>query len=73
MAVAPDRQGEGIGRRCMVEVLKVASDWQADAVRLDAFDTAAGAGGFYAACGLRETGRVVYRRAPLVYFEWVGA
>jgi hypothetical protein len=39
------------------------------ALRLDAYDADAGAGGFYAKCGFREVGRVVYRKNPLVYFE----
>ena len=71
MAVRPDRQRAGLGRRCMRELPRIARDWGADAVRLDAYDAPAGAGGFYAACGMRESGRVVYRRAPLVYYEWV--
>ena len=53
MAVHPDHQDRGMGRRCMKEVRTLAEDWQADAVRLDAFDAAAGAGGFYSACGMR--------------------
>jgi GNAT superfamily N-acetyltransferase len=71
MAVAPGAQRGGVGRRCMRELPLLVRDWQADAIRLDAYDAAAGAGGFYAACGLREVGRVNYRGAPLVYFEWV--
>jgi GNAT superfamily N-acetyltransferase len=71
MAVRPDRQRRGVGRRCMRELAVLAKDWGADAVRLDAYDAAAGAGGFYAACGMREVGRVAYRGMPLVYFEWV--
>ena len=69
MAVDPGLQRTGLGRRCMDELPVLVRDWQADAVRLDAYDAAAGAGGFYAECGMREVGRVVYRRAPLVYFE----
>ena len=60
---------EGIGRRCMVEVVKFARAWPADAIRLDAYDAEAGAGPFYARCGCAEVGRVVYRNAPLIYFE----
>jgi hypothetical protein len=33
------------------------------------FDGEAGAGAFYAKCGFREVGRVVYRNVPLIYFE----
>jgi hypothetical protein len=43
--------------------------WPADAIRVDAYDAEAGAGGFYAKCGYREVGRVVYRNTPLVYYE----
>lgn len=32
---------------------------------------AAGAGEFYAECGFREVGRVVYRKTPLAYYELV--
>lgn len=69
MAVAVELQGQGIGRRLLGEGVAVAKAWPADAIWLDAYDAAVGAGGFYARCGFREVGRVVYRRTPLVYFE----
>jgi GNAT superfamily N-acetyltransferase len=69
MAVTPARQRQGIGRRCMEEVVKIARAWPADAIRLDAYDAKAGAGRFYARCGYAEVGRVVYRNAPLIYYE----
>lgn len=69
MAVAPKRQDQGIGRHMLEEAKSCAIAWPADAIRLDAYDHAAGAGGFYAACGFREVGRVTYRGVPLVYFE----
>jgi GNAT superfamily N-acetyltransferase len=71
MAVAPDHQGEGIGRACMAEVERLARAWPADAIRLDAYDAAAGAGGFYRRCGYREVGRALYRKVPLLYYEAV--
>lgn len=71
MAVAPDLQHRGIGRRCLKELERLARSWPADAIRLDAYDAPAGAGGFYEKCGYREVGRVVYRKVPLVYFESV--
>jgi hypothetical protein len=43
--------------------------WPAEALRLDAYDGPAGAGGFYDRCGFRETVKVTYRGTPLVYFE----
>jgi GNAT superfamily N-acetyltransferase len=69
MAVIPTMQRQGIGRRLLEEAVKQARDWPANAIRLDAFD--GGAGAFYAQCGFREVGRVIYRKAPLIYFELV--
>lgn len=71
MAVLPAEQGRGVGRALLDAVPNIARDWPADAIRLDAYDTPAGAGGFYAKCGYTERGRVTYRGTPLVYFEWV--
>jgi GNAT superfamily N-acetyltransferase len=69
MAVAPDRQRKGIGRRCVEEARRVARGWPGDAIRLDAYDAEAGAGEFYRKCGFQEVGRVSYRNVPLIYFE----
>lgn len=69
MAVAPDFQRQGIGRRLLDFAIAAARAWPAEAIRLDAYDAPAGAGGFYARCGYREVGRVVYRGTPLIYFE----
>jgi ribosomal protein S18 acetylase RimI-like enzyme len=71
MAVHPSTQHQGIGRRCMDEARRIGADWPADAIRLDAYDAPAGAGGFYARCGFQEVGRVTYRNTPLIYFEAV--
>jgi len=69
MAVEPARQRHGVGRRCLDEAMTVARAWPADAIRLDAYDAAAGAGDFYRMCGFREVGRASYRQVPLIYFE----
>lgn len=69
MAVDPRHQGEGVGRMCMEEARRIATEWPADAIRLDAWDAQAGAGEFYRKCGYREVGRVVYRKTRLIYFE----
>jgi GNAT superfamily N-acetyltransferase len=69
MAVRPDLQGHGIGRRCLAKAIEVAAAWPADAIRLDAYDAEAGAGAFYEKCEFREVGRVSYRGVPLVYYE----
>src|SRR5688572_16832955 len=44
MAVAPDRQRTGVGRALLAEALSVARSFPADAIRLDAYDSVAGAG-----------------------------
>ncbi len=69
MVVAPGWRGRGIGRRCLEQARVIAKRWPAGAIRLDAWDAPAGAGGFYERCGFQEVGRVVYRKAPLVYYE----
>lgn len=71
MAVAPSMQRRGIGRLLVAEAVKQGRAWSANAIRLDAFDADAGAGGFYAKCGFKERGRTSYRNAPLIYFEMV--
>jgi ribosomal protein S18 acetylase RimI-like enzyme len=69
MAVDPAQQRLGVGRALLTEADRIARAWPAEAIRLDAYDAAAGAGGFYRSCGYREVGRVVYRTVPLIYYE----
>ena len=69
MAVSVGHQGQGLGRLALQDACAVASGWPADAIRLDAFDTEAGAAGFYARCGFLPRGRTVYRGDPLAYYE----
>lgn len=69
MAITPARQRHGIGRMCLEEAKRIAGEWPADAIRLDAYDAKAGAGNFYARCGWKEAGRASYRGAALIYFE----
>lgn len=71
MAVRPDFQRRGLGRKCVDEAVQIARDWPADAIRLDAYDADAGASLFYRKCGFTETGRTTYRSVPLVYHELV--
>lgn len=69
MAVSPDRQNRGIGRQCVDQAIALCRKVPAQALRLDAFDSTAGAGGFYEKCGFRNVGHVTYRSVPLIYFE----
>ncbi len=69
MVVEPGLQRQGIGRILVEEAKAIAKAWPAEAIRLDAYDAEAGAGGFYAKCGFREVGRVTYRNTPLLYYE----
>jgi GNAT superfamily N-acetyltransferase len=69
LAVSVAHQGQGLGRLAMEDACDVARDWPADAIRLDAYDSPAGAGDFYEKCGFTERGHVVYRGDPLVYYE----
>ena len=69
MAVLPELQRQGIGRQCIKQTIKLAREFPADALRLDAYDSAAGAEDFYAKCGFKNVGRATYRSCPLVYFE----
>jgi ribosomal protein S18 acetylase RimI-like enzyme len=69
MAVAVSHQGQGLGSMALADACAMAAEWPADAVRLDAYDANAGAGGFYARCGFTERGRMVYKDNPLIYYE----
>ena len=71
MAVRPELQRTGVGRRLLERAVEVARAWPAGAIRLDAYDADAGAGTFYAKCGYEERGRVVYRDTALIYYELV--
>lgn len=71
MAVHPYFQRDGIGRATVEAANEIARKWPANAVRLDAYDAPAGAGGFYERCGYVERGRVKYRGTPLIYFEHI--
>jgi GNAT superfamily N-acetyltransferase len=69
MAVVVGRQRQGLGRAALADAHRIAKAWPADAIRLDAYDAPAGAGGFYAKCGYTERGRVRYTENPLIYYE----
>lgn len=69
MAVAPGWQRQGIGRACLTDMLRIAAEWPADAIRLDSYDANAGAGNFYLRCGFRCVRCAEYNGTPLIWFE----
>jgi len=69
LVVDSKQQGAGLGRQALEDAVEIARAWPAEAIRLDAYDAAAGAGDFYRRCGYVERGRVTYRNVPLIYFE----
>jgi GNAT superfamily N-acetyltransferase len=69
MAVEPEWQRRGVGRALLARADRFARELRAGAIRLDAWDAPAGAGGFYARCGYAARGGKVYRGNPLLYFE----
>jgi ribosomal protein S18 acetylase RimI-like enzyme len=69
LAVDPRRQSRGLGRHMVAAAIAEAKAYPADAIRLDAYDTPAGASAFYLSRGFRERGRRKYKGTPLRYFE----
>jgi GNAT superfamily N-acetyltransferase len=71
MAVRPNKQRQGLGEQPFQEAVGIARAWPADAIRLNAYDAAAEAGGLYARCGCTEVGRATYRETPHLYYEYL--
>ena len=71
MAVLPMVQRKGVGRALLDHAVRHAQENGIEAIRLDAYDSPAGAGGFYAKCGFQARGGKVYRTVPLLYCEWL--
>jgi GNAT superfamily N-acetyltransferase len=71
MAVLPRWQGKGVGRALLKEADRMAVEAGYGAIRLDAYEGPAGAGGFYKRCGYKAAGGKVYKGIPLLYFERV--
>jgi GNAT superfamily N-acetyltransferase len=69
LVVQPELQRQGLGRRCLEEAARLAWEWNAGVIRLDAFAGGGGAWGFCRACGLKEVGRTFRFNTPLIYFE----
>ncbi|WP_205511625.1 GNAT family N-acetyltransferase [Longitalea arenae] len=71
MAVRPAYQGLGVGRSLIEQAKVLSTALAGDAIRLDAYAGAAGAGGFYEKCGFTDRGHVVYKTVPHIYYEWL--
>jgi len=71
LAVAPRCRERGVGRRLMDAAKEAARSRGAQALWLDAYEHAAGAGPFYLKCGFRKVGRTRQGDVPLCYFEWL--
>jgi GNAT superfamily N-acetyltransferase len=69
MAVHPDHQQRGIGRRSMELVEGLAQLAGLRAIRLDAYRGSVGAGTFYKKCGYASVHKGEMRGVPLEYFE----
>jgi ribosomal protein S18 acetylase RimI-like enzyme len=70
LAVAPEVQGQGIGRALIDAAKDAARSSRADALWLDAYDHAAGAGPFYEKCGFKRVGTTSHNTVSLLYYEW---
>lgn len=71
LAVAPDYQKMGIGRRLLDSAKEQARQRRADALWLDTVEGQAGAGPFYLRCGFRRVAAAVKGKVPLVHYEWL--
>ena len=71
MAVSPEHQEQGHGRRCMECVERLARDRGREALRLDSLRGPAGAGEFYRKCGYEQVHEGSFNDVPLVYWEKV--
>jgi ribosomal protein S18 acetylase RimI-like enzyme len=71
MAVRPGYQRIGVGRSLIEEAKAMSTALGGDAIRLDAYEGIAGAGGFYEKCGFTEMGQILYKTVPHIYFEWL--
>jgi predicted N-acetyltransferase YhbS len=73
LAVAPGSRNLGIGRALMEASKEMARSSSTEALWLDAYDHAAGAGEFYSRCGFRRVGKTALNQPPLIYYEWLAS
>lgn len=72
LAVSPQARGQGVGRELMESAKAAARAWPAQALWLDTYENAAGAGRFYLKCGFRKVGTSTLHGSALSYYEWTG-
>jgi ribosomal protein S18 acetylase RimI-like enzyme len=71
LAVAPASRQRGIGRALMESAKEVTRAAPMDALWLDVYDHAAGAGSFYEKCGFRKVGKVSHQSTVVIGYEWL--
>jgi len=71
MAVVPKFQHMGKGRAIMMEIERLAKKMDCLAIRLDAYDSPAGAGRFYEKCGYEHVHHGILGYTAYTYFEKV--
>ena len=69
MSVAPEVQRHGIGRAMVLAGLDVARAGGFKALRLDAYQAAGGAAGFYLKCGFSKVASGIFQGVALDVFE----
>ena len=69
LAVSSEHRKRGVGRRLMAAASQAARDRRAQALWLDVYEHAAGAGAFYPRCGFRAVGPAPGCEPPLTFYE----
>ena len=69
LAVASAYRKRGVGRRLMAAAKQAARDRRAQALWLDVYEHAAGAGPFYRRCGFQVVGPAPGGEPPLTFYE----
>ena len=71
LAIAPDQQGRGLGRKTIAAVCDILRAQGCDALRIDTYAPNVNARKLYAAVGMRQAGeiRLVHRELPFYCYE----
>ena len=68
LAIAPDQQGKGLGKRIIADVCDILRSQGCDTLRIDTYASNAAAQKLYAAIGMRRAGKVHFFHRPLDFF-----